>query len=181
MANDHFYRYTFLILLVMLGLYTNASAKSRIVPLQSRATFSALSSENNWSIPIKSTDGSAAYVLSLEPQFDVGHHIVTLELVLRYPGDKTNVPNLLEPKGRWHGLQAYDFAAGDLAGGVQKSAFGEKRLVFLKSLGLKIRIVISKVIVSQFSAGNYQLDALELQIEVNNVKTERHPKEQKGN
>jgi hypothetical protein len=93
---------------------------------------------------------------------------VTLELVLRHPSDKTDAPNLLDPTGSRHGLQAYDFAADDLAQGVQKSAFGEKRTVSLKKSGLVVRIAVSKATVSPISAGNYQLDALDLQIEVDN-------------
>jgi hypothetical protein len=120
-------------------------------------------------VPVKASDGSTVYVLALEPDFDVEHHAVTLELVLRHSGDKTDAPNLLDPTGRRHGLQAYDFAANDLARGVQKSAFGEKRTVSLKSLGLVVRIVVSKASVSPISAGNYQLDALDLQVEVDNL------------
>jgi hypothetical protein len=146
----------------------NAMARPRIVPLRATATFSSQFPENRWSVPIKSTDGRTVYVLSLEPDFDVAHHVVTLELVLRKPGDNADAPNLLDATGRRHGLQAYDFAADDLAQGVQKSAFGEKRTVSLRSLGLVVRIAVSKAAVSLISAGNYQLDALDLQIEVDN-------------
>jgi len=170
MAIDRLCRYTFSMTLVVLSLFTNAAAESRIVPLQTNATFSAQSPESRWSVPIKSTDGSTAYVLSLEPGFDIGHHIITLEPVLQRPGDTTDAPNLLEPTGRWHGLQAYDFAADDLAGGVQKSALGQKRTVSLKNMGLVIRIAILKAIIRPISAGSYQLDALDLQIAVDNSK-----------
>jgi hypothetical protein len=166
---ERFCIYISLILLVIMSLFSNADANLRIVPLHSSITFSAMSSKKNWFIPIKSIDGSTAYVLSLEPQYDVGHHIVTLELILHYPDDKTNAPNLLEPEGKWHGLQSYIFGAYDLAKGVKKSAFGKKRIIYLKRLGLKITTVISKDVVSQFSSGNYQLDTLELNIEVNNI------------
>jgi len=166
---DRLSRYIFAVSFVALSLLSNAAAKPRIVPLQTSATFSAQSPENRWSVPIKWTDGSTAYVLSLEPDFDLGHHIVTLELVLRRPGGKTDAPNLLDPTGRRHGLQAYDFAADDLARGVQNSAFGEKRTVSLKTLGLVVRIAVSKATASPISAGNYQLDALDLQIEADNL------------
>ncbi|MGC2417910.1 MAG: hypothetical protein WA434_09195, partial [Candidatus Acidiferrales bacterium] len=126
-------------------------------------------SEKRWSTPIKSADGGTAYILSLEPDFNVGHHLTVLELTLRDPGDKADSRNLLDPTGRRHGLQAYDFAASDLADGVQKSAFGEKRTVSLKSLGLVVRIAVLKASVSPISAGNYQLDTLDLQIEVENA------------
>jgi hypothetical protein len=169
MATDRLCRYFFVLCLATPGLFSNAVAKPRIIPLQTSVAFSSHSPESRWSVPIKSTDGSTVYVLSLEPGFDSGHHTVTLELVLRHSGDKTDAPNLLDPTGRRHGLQAYDFAANDLAQGVQKSAFGDKRTVSLKSLGLVLRIAVSKAVVSPISAGNYQLDALDLQIEVDNV------------
>jgi hypothetical protein len=161
---------TFALPLVVLSLLCNANAttRPRIVPVRGTATFSSQSPESRWSVPIKSTDGSMVYVLSLESDFDVGHHVVTLQLVLRGSGDKANAPNLLDPTGRRHGLQAYDFSANDLAQGVQKSAFGEKRMVSLKNLGLVLRVAVSKAAVSPVSAGNYQLDALDLQIEVDN-------------
>src|SRR5580704_16928735 len=166
---NHFRQHILVTFFVTIALLPIAAAKPRIVPLQTSVKFSTQASENRWSVPIKSTDGSTAYVLSLEPDFDVGHHVVTLELVLRRPGNKTDAPNLLDPTGRRHGLQSYDFAADDLAQGVQKSAFGEKRTVSLKSLGLVVRIDVSKATVSPISAGNYQLDVLDLQIEADNL------------
>jgi hypothetical protein len=165
---NHFCQRILATFFVTIALLPVAVAKPRIVPLRTSATFSAQSPENRWSVPIKFADGSTAYVLSLEPDFDVGHHVVTLELVLRRPGDKTDAPNLLDPTGRRHGLQSYDFAADDLAQGVQKSAFGEKRAVPLKSLGLVVQITVSKAVVSPVSASRHQMDALELQIEADN-------------
>lgn len=167
--NDRLWRCLIFAVPLSLLCNANAMAKSRIVPVRATATFSSQSPENQWSVPIKSTNGSTSYVLLLEPDLDAGHHIVTLELVLRRPGDNTDASNLLDPTGRRHGLQAYDFAADDLAQGVQKSAFGEKRTVPIKDLGLVVRITISKAVVSLISAGNYKLDELEFQIEVNNL------------
>lgn len=148
-----------------------ATARPRIVPLRTTATFSSQSPESRWSVPIKSTDGSTAYVLSLEPDFDVGHHVVTLELVLRKPGDNAEAPNLLDPTARRHGLQAYDFAANDLAQGVQKSAYGERRTLSVKKLGIVLRITISKATIGTISPGNSQIDEMDLQVEVDNSNT----------
>jgi len=153
----------------VLSLTSNAATMPRVAPLQTRVTFSAQSGENWRAIPIKSTTGKTVYVLSLEPYFEIKKHITGIDLVLRHPGDEADAPNLLEPTGRWHGLQAYDFAGGDFAQGVQKSAFGEKRTVTLKNLGLVVRIAVSKAIVRPVSGGYYQFDALELQIEVDNL------------
>ena len=87
---------------------------------------------------------------------------------MRHSGYKPDGANLLDPTGIRHGLQAYDFAVDDLAQGVQKSAFGEKRTVRLKDLGLVVQIAVSEAAVSPISTGSHQIDSLEPQIEVNN-------------
>ena len=149
-------------------MVSDAAANPRIVPLRTSARFSAQSAENRWSVPIKSTDGRTVYVLSLEPELDVGNHIAELELVLRRPSARNDAPNLLDPTGIWHGLQACDFPGRDLAQGVQKTVFGEKRTIHLKRLGLVVRIAVLKATVSPISAGDFQIDALDLQIVVDN-------------
>jgi hypothetical protein len=155
-------------LAAILNLLSNAAANPRIAPLRTNVTLSSESAENRWSLPIKTTDGRTAYVLSLEPDFSVGHHLAALTLVLRHSGDKADTPNLLDPTGVWHGIQPCDFVANDLAQGAQKSVFGEKRTILVKNSGLVARIVVSRATVSPISADNYQLDALDLQIEINN-------------
>ena len=77
-------------------------------------------------------------------------------------------PDLLHPAGIWHGIQACDFVANDLAQGVQKSVFGDKRTISLKSLGLVVRIAVSQEVVSPISGGNYRIDSLGVQIEIDN-------------
>jgi hypothetical protein len=78
------------------------------------ATFLSTSLESRWSATVKSTGGKTVAVLSLELDFDTRNHIVTLEGVLRRSSDNNpDASNLLDPTGRRHGLQAYDFAAGD--------------------------------------------------------------------
>jgi hypothetical protein len=162
-------RYIFGVSLVaILSLLSNAVGNPRIAPLRTNATFSPASADNHWSSPIKTTDGHPAYVLSLEPDFSIGDHLAVLTLVLRHFGDNADAPNLMNQPGIWHGIQPCDFVANDLAGGAQRSVFGEKRTILLKNSGLVVRIVVSRATVSQISAGNYQLDALDLQIEVNN-------------
>lgn len=146
----------------------NAPVKHRIVPLRTTAVLSAQSLDNRWSRSITFADGTAAYILSLEADFDRGHHPITAELMLRHADEKTGASNLLDPTGKRHGLQAYDFPADDLAEGAQKSVFGKERMMSLKNLGLVIRITILKAAVSPISGGHHQLDALELQIEVDN-------------
>jgi hypothetical protein len=91
-----------------------------------------------------------------------------LELVLRHFGDKVDAPNLFDPTGVRHGLQAYDFAADDLAQGDPKSVFGRKRVLRLDDLGLVVRIVVSGAAVHPVSTGKYQIDSVNLQIEIDN-------------
>jgi len=50
------------------------------------------------------------YFATLTPEKDVNGRAVVVDLELRsYPGRIG--PNLLEPKGRWHGIQPFNFAA----------------------------------------------------------------------
>jgi hypothetical protein len=156
---------------LFVGFFSSNSnaAEPRIVPLRTQAAFSAQNAQNLWSVPIKSPDGRTIYVLSLEPSNDNHHHPVLVSLVLRRTGDKPDSPNRLDPTGNWHGLQAYDFAGRDLKQGAQKSAFGKERTVTLKKLGLVLHIGVSKAVVSQVSPQFYQVDALDLQIAVDNL------------
>lgn len=155
-------------LLTVIAAFPTTPTKPRVVPLRTRATFSVQSLENRSSIPVKLPDGNTAYLLSLEPDFDRGHHVITVELTLRHAGDKDDAANLLDPTGKRHGLHAYDFAADDLAGGAQKSVFGKERTVPLTSMGLVIRITILNAVVRPISGTFHQLDTLELQIDVDN-------------
>jgi hypothetical protein len=156
------------VFLALLSLPPTIAAPQRIIPLRIRATFSSRTPENLWSVPIKSIGAKTVYFLSLVNDTDLNHHPITIELVLRRSGYKPGGANLLDPTGVRHGLQAYDFAADDLAQGVEKSAFGEKRTLHLKTLGLVVQIDISKASVSPIPTGRHQIDSLELQIEVNN-------------
>jgi hypothetical protein len=160
-------RYSFAVSLAILSVSAIA-ATQRIIPVRTRVTFSSHSPESYWSVPIKAVGGKTAYFLSLDQQTDREHHPITLELTLRQSGYMQEGVNLLDPTRIRHGLQAYDFAADDLADGVEKSAFGKKRAVVVKDLGLVVQITVSKAEVSLIATGNHQIDALELQIEVDN-------------
>jgi hypothetical protein len=167
---DRLRRFVIAALFAMLPLSFDLAAQPPIIPLRTSATFSSRTFRHRWSVPIKSNDGRTMYVLFLEPTFDVGHHVATVELVLRRPDEKKGAANLLAPSGNWHGLQPYDFPATDLAQGVKKSVFGEKRTIVPQSLGIVLQITISNAQVSPISGNDYQLDALEIQIEVENSK-----------
>jgi len=169
---NHFNRLSqtaFVLFVFAQGLAADAAAKPRIIPVRTTVSYSSHLSEPSWSIPIKTTDGSTLYILSLEQGFAVGHSLAVLKLVLRHFTDRPDAPNLLDPSGIWHGIQPCDFVANDLAKGIQKSVFGEKRKLSRKDLGLVVRITVRSAIVSVTPSGNYQLDGLGLQIEVDNT------------
>ena len=162
-----------LIVLLVLGVLPIADAKHKILPLHVDASVSTQPGKSSWNTPIKGAGGAEVYVLSLEPDFDVGDNIVTVELVLRRAGSLSDAPNLLDPTGSRHGLQMYDFAANDLAKGPEASVFGAKRVVVLDRFGLVVTAEILSATVKQVSSGNYRLDRLDLQIEVNNAKSRK--------
>src|ERR1700687_3442041 len=94
-----------------LGMLSIAAATTTIVPLRTAARLTTQSSESRWSVPVQSSNGQVAYALSLQPEIDVGNHLVSAELVLRPAGNNAATSNLLQPRGNWHGLQPYMFPA----------------------------------------------------------------------
>jgi hypothetical protein len=134
-------------------------------------SLSSLSGINHWSAPVRSTDGQTVYVLTFEPDFGGGHRLEALTLTLHYPHEKVRAPNLRISQRDMACIQPCDFVANDLAHGPQKSVFGDKRTLFLKGLGLVVRINVSKAVVSAISTGNYQLCALALRIEVDKLQS----------
>lgn len=63
------------------------------------------------------------------------------------------------------------FPAWDFKHGVDGSLYGKMRTISVLNLGLVVHITVSKAVVSQFR-NNYQLDELNLQIEVDNAAEE---------
>lgn len=155
-------------LVLILVLSTATGWALSVVPLSTNATFTAQQPQQRWSVPIQARDGHVAYILSLEPDFDVGGHVVTVELVMRQAGAKTDATDLI--RGNLHGLQPSDFAANDLAQGTKKSVFGEERTISLTKLGLLLRVAVTDATVSpNQTMGGYQLDTLGLHIQVDNL------------
>jgi hypothetical protein len=171
---DRFSRFILALLLAAaLSLTSNAATNSRIIPLRTSVAFSAMSDQSHWSVPIKSTDGRTIYVLSLEPDnvfHAEPHKVEGLVLLLHRPYDKNDAPNLLAAIRNWHGVQNFMFPAWDFKQGVRSSIYGERRTIYVKRLGLVVRIHVTKVAVSAISANECLLDTLELQIDVNNLK-----------
>jgi hypothetical protein len=162
--------YASAIVFIVAALFANAAAVSQGVSLQETATFSSKLPENHWAVPVKSTDGQTLYILSLEPDFDIWHHVVTVELVLRYPDAKADSSNLLDATGKLHGLQRFHFAAADFAQGVGKSVFGRRRTIVLKELGLIVEMTVLKADVTPTPSGSYQIDKLEVHVTMHHTK-----------
>jgi hypothetical protein len=161
--------YTSTIILLVAVLFTNAAAWPQGGVLQATATFSSDHPGKCWSVPVKSEAGQTLYILSLEPDFDVWRHVVTLEMALRYPHAKADSRNLLDPTGKAHGLQSYDFAATDLMQGVDKSAFGKMRSIMLKELGLVLEITLLNAKVTPTPSGGYQIAELEAHVSMHHI------------
>ena len=117
---------------------------------------------------LKSPRGDT-YRLSLVADFDVRRHVVTLDLVLQRPGKNVHDSNLLDSTGNLHGYQPYVFAASDFAGGAQKSAYGESRVIDLRKLGMEMHVRVAEVHVEPTSEDSaqglgYQFHDLTLEI-----------------
>jgi hypothetical protein len=111
----------------------------------------------------------ARHRLSLEPDFDVGKHVVGLDLVLRPLNASRHTRNLLEPTTRWHGYQKFIFAASDFANGADRSILGAVRDIPVTRLGLvvRIRVLDVKVVaVAEMVPGepNFEFAGLKLRI-----------------
>jgi hypothetical protein len=157
--------------LPILSLTPANATPTQIVPLHTTLTFSSQHPKGPNPVPVKSTDGKTVYFLSLRIEPDVKNNPVGIDLVLLHTRASSDDVNLLDPTGKWHGIQPYIFPASDFAQGAEKSIYGEKRIIRLKHLGLELQITVSNVAVTPNSTpySEYQFDALTLQINVDNL------------
>ena len=165
-----------LVLTVLTGTYVAGSETVGSSP--GILAYPAKPSSYPSSFLLKSPRG-VTYRLSLVPEFDVGKHVVVLDLVLQRADQKDDDSNLLDSTGKLHGYQPYFFAASDFAGGVQKSAYGELRVIDLRKLGMEMRIKVADVHVEPMPAGpsqrlGYQFDNLTLEVTTQSL-TEEGP------
>src|ERR1035441_3396478 len=121
------------LLLIALISGSYAAGSEKVGSSQGVLVYSLKSSSHPSSLHLKSPRG-ATYRLSLIPDFDIGKHVVVLELVLQRRGRKRDDSNLLHPTGKLHGYQPYSFAASDFARGAQNSIYGDLRVIDLREL-----------------------------------------------
>lgn len=157
-----------LALLLGLAWAAPAPAADRIVPLHERVFLAGHPRWSSWSVPIQAADGSTQYVLSLEPQASARHRVTAVTLALRFPGEGKEAANLLAPPGGARGLQPYSFSANDLAQGVEQSTLGKSRRIFASRVNLVLRATLLEAGVKPLSKGQFELDKLSVQIDVDN-------------
>lgn len=160
---------TFLALLLPTG-----SVRAQIIPFHGTLKYSAISDQ--WpNLTVKATNGSPAYVLTLLPERDIRGRLVHLDLVLHRPGTSPDARNLLEPPGRWHGLQAYDFNASDFTNGPGRSVYGPTRTIEIKNRKLNVTFSISKAEITRVADqpaedGDYVFKAFAVDVEIDSLK-----------
>jgi hypothetical protein len=141
----------------------------RIVRKQMHAQFSEPDSARAWTDHLDSIANKKAYTLSLEPELDVGKHVVGVDLVLRDADEPKTSENLLSPSTNWHGLQPYNFVASDLLNGSDRSAFGSRRSIKITSRELDIEIQILDVTLRTLPDGTQEIGELKLAISADNL------------
>ena len=155
-------------LLLILMLPAVRSWAGRIVPVKTTATFTAQQSRPRWSVPIHARDGHLAYILSLKPEFDDGGRVIAVDLVMRNPDVKGDVPDLIRESIT--GLQPPRFTANDLEQRLQRSALREMATLFLTKVAILLRVGVAAATVNRIpNADGYQIDSLSLDIEIDNL------------
>jgi hypothetical protein len=141
----------------------------RIVPKQMQIQFLRGASKEVWADQLYSPSNKKLYILSLEPELDVGRYVVGVDLVLRDAEEAKTDENLLSPAGNWHGLQPFNFMASDLLHGADKSAFGARRTIKVTSRRLNVAIQILDSKVRTSPEGTHEIDELKLSISADNL------------
>ena len=154
-------------------LALSAGAQAQVTALV--GTLDHIAASETWPIlAVRADNGSPAYVLSLKPARDVGGHVVHIDLVLQRPGAKPDAPNLLEPPGRWHGLQPYDFNAVEFVAGQEGRGYGVKRHIHITRRKLDVTFSVAKVkirpVASTPQSEDYEFEELAIDVAVDNAK-----------
>ena len=151
------------------GLAPLRAIADAVVPKQMQPEFSRGVSNKLWTDFIYSRTNQKLYILSLEPEFDIGKRTIGINVVLRDVETAKTGKNLLNPPGRWHGLQPYSFMADDLLHGADKSIFGAHRTIAVRNRELFVEMRIENVRVKALPDGGNEIDNLKLWVSVGNV------------
>jgi hypothetical protein len=94
-----------------------------------------------------------AYRFRLVPERDVAGNLFGFQLVMegasRSPGQG---PNLLDPTGRIHGYQKWDFLASEFVRGHAPPGWGDSRTIYLPNLGLEVQVSVVRFAVKPTAA-----------------------------
>jgi len=156
------------LLLVFVAAYSPSLAAvaplpDLVMPQRFEVHFSRSCSPNAWIAAVASRRPGISLQLSVMPEFDISGNLLGWQVALvnlRAP-DK----NLLEPRGNWHGLQAYDLMATDFRQGPERSAFGRSRRIDLPEKGVLV-IAVAKAVVSDSGEGISVFDDLVLDLSI---------------
>jgi hypothetical protein len=151
------------------GLHPTSIITDTVAPKRMQFEFSRGPSNKGWTDYIYSRTNQKLYVLSLEPEFDVRKRIIGINVVLRDIGTPKSDENLLNPPGKWHGLQPYSFMADDLTHGADKAVFGAHRTIDVRSRRLRVEIQIENVRITALPDGVNQIDTLNVSVSVDNL------------
>jgi len=132
-------------------------------------------SAENPKLIVKSANGSAAYRLMLLPQRDAKGDVIHIDLVMHRPNAASAARNILEPEGRWHGLQDFDFNAIDFLNGPERSTMGSVRTIKIKNRKLSVSFTISKTEIVSLTdkpsnPEDYAFKELAIDVAVDNLK-----------
>jgi len=139
-----------LLVLLAFAPFRSAVAADDSATRQGVLIYSLQSSPAENSITLKLLGGKP-YHLALSRELDAQNHVVVLDAVLE-KGNKTHAErNLLNTSPKSHGYQPHLFAALDFANGIEKSAYGNLRVISLPELGISVELKVLEVKVTGIS------------------------------
>jgi len=139
---------------VSLGMSVSASDERNA--LRETIQFDQACRANAW---FGSVGGRNRYIVSLEPVFDASNRAMGWDFTVKSFGQSDN---LLVPPGDWHGLQAYNLTAEDLASGIAKSAFGRTRAFKVDGGRINVTLEVQEAGTSRDARGDPRLTLLKV-------------------
>jgi hypothetical protein len=128
-----------LLLLLVSTTWSNAVTTDNVVTFSTVLTYppAARSSETS---PVFRSHGKA-YRFRLNPERDVDGTLLGFQLVMEGANSRSGRgPNLLDPTGRLHGYQKWDFLASEFVRDDAPPGWGDSRTIHLANRGLEVQI-----------------------------------------